>query len=284
MPYRFMRFPESKTKAVTFSYDDGVRSDMRLADVCDKYGMKATFNICSSLIAKGEGESRLSLNDLKELISRGHEIAVHGDEHKSPVHCTDAEIIKEFLTCREILEDGLGEVITGMAYPDLPISVAGEKRYKEIRAILKLLGISYSRSFGRDGGDYSLPEDWLSWMPTIHHDNKSSLDLARDFTALKVEERYNSYRNPRVFYVWGHSYEFDNKNNWEHFDKLCEILAGKDDIWYATNIEIYRYSAAFEALVWNAANTRVYNPTSYDLWFECRGKVHCVKAGQTLNY
>ena len=284
MPYRFMRFPEGKTKAVTFSYDDGVRTDMRLAEICEKYGMKATFNICSSLIASGEGEWRLSANDMKDLVLRGHEIAVHGDEHKSPARCTDMEIIKEFLTCREALENALGEVVTGMAYPDLPISAAGEERYREIRAILKSLGISYSRTFGNDGNGFDLPTDWLAWMPTIHHDNEKSLDYARQFVELKVEEQYNSHRNPRVFYVWGHSYEFSNNDNWEHFDELCEILSGKDDIWYATNIDIYRYSTAFEALVFNAANTRVYNPTSYDIWFECRGKVHCVKAGETLNY
>lgn len=279
-----MRFPEGKTKAVTFSYDDGVRDDMRLSEICDRYGLKATFNICSTLIAQSEGESRLSVNDMKDLISRGHEIAVHGREHKSPARCTDMEIIKEFLTCREILEEKLGEVITGMAYPDLPISAAGDERYKEVRAILKSLGISYSRSFGNDNNGFSLPSDWLAWMPTIHHDNPKSIEYARQFVNIKVEEVYNSYRYPHLFYVWGHSYEFGNHNNWEHFEELCQILSGKDDTWYATNIEIYKYSVAFDSLVFNAANTRVYNPTAYDLWFECRGKTHCVKAGQTLSY
>ncbi|MBQ7779066.1 MAG: polysaccharide deacetylase family protein [Clostridia bacterium] len=284
MPYRFMRFPEGKTKAVTFSYDDGVRSDVRLAEICDKYGLKATFNICSTLIASGEGESRLSENDMKKLISHGHEIAVHGDEHKSPARCTDMEIIKEFLTCREILEDKLGEVITGMAYPDLPISTASEERYREIRVILKSLGISYSRTLGNDNNGFALPDDWLAWMPTIHHDNENSIEYARQFVDLKVDDLYVSRHNPRLFYVWGHSYEFDNNNNWEHFEELCKILSGKDDTWYATNIEICRYSKAFDSLVFNTANTCVYNPTAFDIWFACKGKTHCVKAGETLNY
>ena len=284
MPYRFMRFPEGKTKAVTFSYDDGVRTDMRLSEICDKYGLKATFNICSTLIASGEDEWRLSENDLRELVSRGHEIAVHGHEHKWPCFSTDVEIIKEFLACREKLEEVLGEVVTGMAYPDRPIGEGSEENYRRVRAILKSLGISYSRTLGGDNNGFDLPEDWLAWMPTIHHDNPHSLEYARQFVDLKVEELYNSRRNPRVFYTWGHSYEFSNNNNWEHFEELCQILSGKEDTWYATNIEIYRYSAAFEALVWNAANTRVYNPTAFDLWFECRGKTHCVKAGETLNY
>ena len=45
----FMRYPEGKAKAVTFSYDDGVKQDERLAKIFDKYGMKATFNLCSSV-------------------------------------------------------------------------------------------------------------------------------------------------------------------------------------------------------------------------------------------
>lgn len=284
MPYRFMRFPEGKTKAVTFSYDDGVRADMRLAEVCDKYGIKATFNICSTLIAKGEGEGRLSENDLRELVSRGHEIAVHGHEHKSPAHCTDMEIIEEFLTCRERLEEVLGTVVTGMAYPDLPINAAGEERYKEIRAILKSLGISYSRTLGDDNNAFNLPTDWLAWMPTARHANPHTLEYARQFVDMKVDDLYVSRHNPRLFYVWGHSWEFDSAGNWELLTELCEILSGKDDTWYATNIEICRYTKAFDSLVFNAANTCVYNPTATDVWFKCRDKVHCVKAGQTLNY
>ena len=283
MPYRFMRFPEGKTKAVTFSYDDGVRDDMRLADICDKYGVKATFNICSSLIAEGEGEGRLSVKDMKNLISRGHEIAVHGHEHKSPVHSSDLEIIDEFLTCRQILECVLGEVITGMAYPDLPIDLAGPERYREIRTLLSSLGISYSRSFGGDNCDFSMPNDFLSWIPTVHHDNNNALAYAKDFVSLDPNGRYNSHRNPVLFYTWGHSYEFSSNNNWEHFEELCAILGNKEDIWYATNIEIYRYTKAYEGLVFNADGTRVYNPSAYDIWFESRHNTYMVAAGQTTD-
>lgn len=39
-----MRYPGGKAKAVTFSYDDGVIQDRRLAELFDKYGLKGTFN------------------------------------------------------------------------------------------------------------------------------------------------------------------------------------------------------------------------------------------------
>ena len=257
---------------------------MRIAEICDKYGLKATFNICSTLIASGEGGSRLSKKDLCDLVRRGHEIAVHGDEHKSPALSTDMEIIKDVLTCRERLEEVLGSVVTGMAYPDCEIERAGARRYEEIRTLLTRLGISYSRTLGGDNNGFEMPRDWLAWIPTIHHDNPRAVEYAKQFADMKVGDLYVARQYPRLFYVWGHSYEFDNNNNWEHFTELCEILSGKNDTWYATNIEIYRYSKAFEALVFNASNTQVYNPTAFDLWFECRGKIHCVKAGQTVKY
>ena len=36
---------QGKMKAITFSYDDGVTQDIRLAELFHKYGMKATFNL-----------------------------------------------------------------------------------------------------------------------------------------------------------------------------------------------------------------------------------------------
>lgn len=34
----FMRYPGGKAKAVTFSYDDGVRQDKRLSEIFNRYG------------------------------------------------------------------------------------------------------------------------------------------------------------------------------------------------------------------------------------------------------
>lgn len=52
MAYRHMRYPGGKAKAVTFSYDDGVHHDIRLAEICNRHGIKVTFNILSTWIAQ----------------------------------------------------------------------------------------------------------------------------------------------------------------------------------------------------------------------------------------
>ena len=50
--YRFLRFPEGKLKAVTFSYDDGTRSDLRLAGRLQHYNLRCTFNLSSSWLSQ----------------------------------------------------------------------------------------------------------------------------------------------------------------------------------------------------------------------------------------
>ena len=37
-----MLFPEGKTKALTFSYDDGAHQDRRLIEIFNKYGLHGT--------------------------------------------------------------------------------------------------------------------------------------------------------------------------------------------------------------------------------------------------
>ena len=65
MRYQFLRFPEGKAKAVTFSYDDGVRQDLKFSDVLEKYQIKATFNLNSE---KLRGSKGLQKDEVQEYI------------------------------------------------------------------------------------------------------------------------------------------------------------------------------------------------------------------------
>ena len=53
-------------------------------------------------------------------------------------------------------------------------------------------------------------------------------------------------------------------------------------MWYATNIEIYDYIQAYNALIFRADNTAVYNPTLQTVWFDRDGTLYSVEPGQTL--
>ncbi len=284
MRYRFLRFPGGKAKAVTFSYDDGDRGDLRLAETINKYGIKCTFNINSGFIAKEPGDKKLSKEEIqKYILDAGHEVAVHGEVHRAPGKVRPIEFITDVLNCRLQLEEMFGRTIRGMAYPDSGITrMMPGMDYENISQNLKDLDIVYSRTLGQDNDLFMLPDDWYAWMPTAHHVNPNAVHYAKKFVEMDVEKRYVAETNPRLYYLWGHTFEYDRNDNWELLDELCEILGGHDEIWYATNMEIYDYVTAYNSLVYSADGTRVYNPTLMDVWFVVDGKHYMVKSGEEI--
>ena len=85
MRYRFLRFPEGKFKAVTFSYDDGLHADIRLAKTLYDCGMKGTFNLSTALMSDVRDSHYISASEVKEyILPLGHEIAIHGHSHSAP--------------------------------------------------------------------------------------------------------------------------------------------------------------------------------------------------------
>ncbi|MCR5263963.1 MAG: polysaccharide deacetylase, partial [Clostridiales bacterium] len=80
----------------------------------------------------------------------------------------------------------------------------------------------------------------------------------------------------------GHSYEFNNNDNWDVIERFCDKMGGRDDIWYATNGMIYDYVKAYEALDATLDGSVIKNPTSIDVYFESDGVKYAVKAGETL--
>ena len=67
-------------------------------------------------------------------------------------------------------------------------------------------------------------------------------------------------------YVWGHSYEFDKDDNWQLMEDFCAMMGGREDIWYATNIEIVDYLEVFRRLRFAADNSFVHNPSAASAW------------------
>lgn len=285
MRYRFLRFPGGKFKAVTLSYDDDCRADMRFVKVIDKYGLKCTFNINTAFYKEDESVrwtmSQEEIASLKD--TYGHELAVHGHEHLAPGVVTPSRAIFDVQTCRLEMEKDFGGFVRGMAYPDSGINrLVNGVTYPQVREYLKDLGIVYARALGGDNDKFDLPTDWHAWMPTAHHNNPNLMGWIERFVNLKEENTRSSQRAPRMFYLWGHAYEFDNNDNWDRLEEIGEKLGGHEDTWYATNIEICDYVHAFEQIVESADGKRIYNPTLYTLWYDLDGVAGKIEPGETV--
>ncbi len=281
MRYRFMRFPGGKEKALTLSYDDGCLADRRLIEIANQCGIKVTLNINGCALGSQLDGWHLPAQEVKELAASGeHEIAIHGQEHIALGKATATNGIREVLLCREALEKAFGGVIRGMAYADTGITeLTAGISYQEIRDYLQALGIAYGRTLGSDHCDFAMPQDFYAWMPTAKHTNPELMNWLQMFLDAQMPQ-WVAKRTPMLFYLWGHSFEFDRDGNWNLFQRFCQTAGGRDDIWYATNIEICDYTAAYHALQFSVDNTSVFNPTCMPVWFEADGKTVCAPAGE----
>ena len=272
-----IRFPQGKTKAVTLSYDDAVEADITLVSILKKYGLKCTFNINSGLLleetrADRDPFRRMSVEQAKELyIGSGHELAVHTLTHCFPEQLTPVQLTHEVMKDRENIEKYFGNIAVGMAYP---CGIYNDS----IVDILKSCGICYARTTECDES-FNLPQDWLRLKGTARHINPRLMELCDRFLNTTIA----TYTPAKLFYLWGHSYEFVSDNNWEVIEKFGKKMGGHDDIWYATNVEIYDYCEAYKKLRFNAEGDACMNLSSMDLYFQNKDKIYCVKSGETLH-
>lgn len=280
MSYRLLRFPGGRGKAVTLSYDDGCDHDVKLLEIINRYGIKCTFNHNSKWLYN---ERKITVEQIKKMLEEGHEVAVHGAEHLANGLVDPIDGIRDVLECREVLEKTFGRIIRGLAYPDSGINrFSPGINYETVRNYLKELGIVYARTVGHDNDRFELPADWYNWAPTSHHVNPDLPKYVDKFLSADPNTGYYADQIPRLFYLWGHSYEFHDMDNWDLLEDVCGKLGGRDDIWYATNIEIYDYVNAYNSLIRSADNKRIYNPTLIPVWFIADWKTYCVDPGETL--
>ena len=260
--YEILRFPGFLSRALTFSYDDGTVHDERLVGIFNKNRIKATFNLNSGMYGEGR---RMAREDMISLLRDSeHEVAVHGVRHRTLTYLSDDELRLEVLGDKEAHESDYGKPVTGLAYPY-------GKNDERVRQALASLGISYARA-GGPSMNLGMPTNRLAWQPTCHHSNGAAPTLAREL----VEEESDS---PRLLYLWGHSYEFADKDNWGVIEEISEYLGGRGEIYYATNGEIDSYLSAFERLE-RLAGGGLRNSTGRDIYLSVKGKSILLRDGE----
>lgn len=249
----YVCFPEGKAKALTMSYDDGKVQDERLVGIFNQYGIKGTFNINYGLMQDTRYGIRLPAERVRELY-RGHEVATHCLTHPTIERCPLVQVAAEILEDRKGLEALTGQLVRGHAYPNGSYS-------GQIKQLFRQLGIAYGRVV-ESIPNYALPADPLEWHPTCHHNDPELMKKAEFFAGFQ-KRQYLKLMN-----VWGHSYEFDDRDNWDVIEEFCKYMGGREDIWYATNIEIIDYMEAAGNLKFSANNEMVYNPGVQSIWLQ----------------
>ena len=161
-----------KRKALTFSYDDGVTQDRRLAEIFRRYGLRATFNVNSEFFG-GKNElvrngvsvrhDKLTVEEAIE-VYRGHEVAAHTLTHPFLPKTEDAEVIRQVEEDRRALSAIFGYEVAGMAYPG-----GGINHDARVENLVRAnTGCRYARTTDATG-TFALPTDPIAWNPTVYH-------------------------------------------------------------------------------------------------------------------
>lgn len=261
-------YPNFKKKCLTFSYDDGVIQDLKFLNFIKNTKFKVTFNLNSGLSKQikyrdGIDNSRLDLTMNKDVYIN-HEIASHGlyHFHMEKLNYEDnyKQIKEDIVNLKSIFQKD----IKGFVYP------YGTYNQDTINA-LKDLNVKYSRTT-KATYSFALPKDFLLWNPTLSHSDEKLMSIIEKFKKTDVELA--------LLYIWGHTYEFENQNNWEVLLSIIKELDNQEDIAYLTNIEIYEYLNALKNVIINC--NKLINNSSVDLYLKIDGKNRILTANSML--
>lgn len=257
----FNRFPGGRRHAVTLSYDDGRAADRKLVALLNQYGLKGTFCLNSGTV----GQPDYVTPEEVSALYAGHEVAAHSVHHHDMTALNPAGMMTETLEDRRTLEALTGTVVDGFSYP--------YGRHDEtLRRTLSGCGIRYARTVEATHS-FDAPADRMRWHPTCRHRD----DLAGHSAAFLEQARREEAS--LIFFLWGHSYEFDRDDSWSVIETFCREVGGREDIWYCTNGELADYLAGREALRVSVDGSTVFNPSAHTQWFTADGKTTALEGG-----
>lgn len=263
-------YPNFKRKAVTFSYDDGVRQDEKTIAILNRYNLKGTFNLNSAQSGTPKFRNGIDCSHLDIINSKalyeGHEIATHTKDHPHLEGLSYDAQTQEYVSDIVALGKIFGHKIHGSAYP------YGTYDENTIR-VLKNIGLVYARTT-KSTHSFALPSSWLLWHPTCHHNDPALASLSERF--------FHQWSELSLFCVWGHSYEFALNDNFELLDGFCKDIASNNDIYSGTNFEIFDYVNSAEMLYYRGSD--FVNPSSREIFFECGGNLLAIKPHSRLPY
>lgn len=240
-------FPGGLRKALTLSYDDGTVHDQRLVEILNRYDIKATFNLNSGALDQA---GHVRSEEVAGLYT-GHEVAAHTVTHPCLPHLARERAVQELVEDRRSLEQLVGYPVRGFAYP-------GGDFNESIAALLPELGFDYGRTVIHQSA-FSVSDDFYHWPISCGFGD--AMERADAFLNLPP------LWGRQVLHLMGHSIEFEQANGWRACEEFCRLLGGRDDIWYATNIQIVDYLRAVQRVRASVDGALLYNPSGLTVWF-----------------
>jgi peptidoglycan/xylan/chitin deacetylase (PgdA/CDA1 family) len=222
------------TTVFTCSADDGHPSDLKMADLLCKHGLKGTFFVP---IRNREGPPVLNGTQLRE-IGRLFEIGSHTYDHCYLKTIDRVEANRQITAGKSALEDLIGQSVHGFCYP-------GGKYSQMHLTLVQAAGFAYARTtmnlrFDIGRCRFEIPTTiqfyphskavyWRNFLQAGHwrkRGNGLRLALQQDNWIKRVYALFDySCQQNAIFHLWAHSGEIDQLDAWHELDLFFAHVA-----------------------------------------------------------
>jgi len=219
---------------ITTSWDDGHPSDLRVAEMLSRHGLRGTFYIPRSI-----DTGLMSTAQMRELAS-GFEIGAHTLNHVFLDTVDDAQAAEEISGSRAWVQD-----VTGQACP-MFCPPAGRFNPRHL-PILQRSGFVGFRTVEFLSLDWPRARHHLLEMPTTLQAYPQPVmgyvrnglkrlafgnlwrfvvhGFAGEWSSISRRLLRHALRVGGVFHLWGHSWELEQTQQWERLDLVLGVLA-----------------------------------------------------------
>lgn len=229
-------------KIITTSWDDGHPLDFKLAELLDKYQLKATF-----YIPKKNAEREVMNDDQIQKLSQAFEIGGHTINHVrlniSEKKLIEKEVRESFAWLKKLMhKEPASFAFPGGKYSEYAIDEVFKAGYLAARTtelfskknidrkhlmpttlqIYQHSKATYAKHLIKRKRAYNL----IQWMK-----KGSANDL------LKLTENFidDIHEHGGCFHLWGHSWEIEAYNLWRKMEDIFKIISNQNNFSYLTN-------------------------------------------------
>lgn len=218
----------------------------RVLEVLDKYGIKATFFVPGKI-------AEWYPQDLKTIVSKGHEIACRGYELTNMALLEPEEQKAMLVKGIQNLEECTGEKIIGFRAPEGEVTM-------DTLEIAKELGLVYSSTLMDDDRPYwnvldngrkqlEIPIHWVMYdLPYFAFNYHPAFPIGQGRMANYQGVVHNWIDEFEGYYERGLGYVLQvdpqtigNPGKIGMLEEICERIQSKGDVWVATCKEMYEY-------------------------------------------
>ena len=284
---KYNLYPNQANKADSFSFDDGKITDREVVSALNHYHLKGSFHLVPSWLGNS---GFLTSNEVAALFN-GHEVSNHGNTHSKIDNQTPAQYAADISNCRAALGSLTGYGVTGYAYPfgGIENPSTSATTWEQVYDTLGNNNITYARAGGNAVNYYTLPADFYQWKYQVRIGPFGSSSTTADaFGRVSAFVSQPVKDTMQLLLTFAHGHEIEeyaqtgkSSTGWDLFDEYCEAIAGKEDIWYATMVEIAEYAKASNSL--KVGSGTIKNPTGKSVWITLNSVPKEIKPGRVIS-